>query len=256
MKLTVLGCWAPYPPAGGACPGYLVQSEGKNILLDCGNGVLSNLQKYLDFRALDSVVITHLHPDHYVDIFCLRHAIGIERRTRSDVNPVTLYLPDEPADAFAKIAGYTEAFTVVPIGSLPGNEINGIVIREVWIGQNKIKFVKTDHPLPTYAVLVEGKGKLFYSADTKWASYLPEFARGADAVLCEASFTEKNKDLTGIGHLSCRQAGELAKSAGAGQLIATHFWPGYNHKTIKAEAELGFGKEVILAHEGLQVTIK
>lgn len=253
MKLTVLGCWAPYPPAGGACPGYLVQSEGKNILVDCGNGVLSNLQKYIDFRNLDAVIISHLHPDHYVDIFPLRHAIEIERRTRADFDPLPLYLPSEPSEVFAKIDGYRKAFTVIPVENLPGLESNGSIIREAEIGGNKVKFIKTDHPIPTYAILVEGQGKLFYSADTKWADYLPEFARGADIALCEASFTEENKSLTGIGHLTCRQAGELARVAEAGQLVATHFWPGYNLEIIKSEAEAGFGREVILAQEGLHL---
>ncbi|HWI54786.1 MAG TPA: MBL fold metallo-hydrolase [Desulfobacteria bacterium] len=256
MKLTVLGCWAPYPPAGGACPGYLVQSDENNILVDCGNGVLSNLQKYIDFRAIDGVIISHLHPDHYVDIFPLRHAVEIARQRQTDLGPVPLYLPNEPKDTFAKIAGYREAFTVIPIESLPGSEINGSVIRAAVIGHNKIRLIRTDHPIPTYAVSVEGKGRLFYSADTKWTDYLPEFARGSDTILCEASFTEENKTLTSVGHLTCRQAGELARASGAGQLVATHFWPGYSPETIKSEAEAGFGGKVILAHEGLQVAIK
>lgn len=255
MKLTVLGCWAPYPPAGGACPGYLLQSEGQNILIDCGNGVLSNLQKLIDFRTLDGVIISHLHPDHYADIFPLRHAIGIERRIRPNSKTVHLYLPNKPTDAFTKIAGFTEAFTVIPIDDLPQSEVKGISIKEAAIGRNNLRFIRTDHPIPTYAVMVEGKGKLFYSADTKWADYLPEFAQGADVVLCEASFTEENKNSTEIGHLTCRQAGEFARAAGAGLLVATHFWPGYDQQTIKSEAEEGFGKEVILANEGLQVTI-
>ena len=91
MKLTVLGCWAPYPKAGGACPGYLVQVGETNILLDCGNGVLSNLQRHLDFRSLNAVIISHLHPDHFADLFCLRHAIEGARRTDSNIKALPLY---------------------------------------------------------------------------------------------------------------------------------------------------------------------
>ena len=38
MKLTVLGCYGPYPPAGGACSGYLLEEGGTRVLIDCGNG--------------------------------------------------------------------------------------------------------------------------------------------------------------------------------------------------------------------------
>jgi len=41
MKLTVLGCCGPYPAAGGACSGYLLEEDGYRVLIDCGNGVLS-----------------------------------------------------------------------------------------------------------------------------------------------------------------------------------------------------------------------
>lgn len=33
MQLTVLGCWAPYPRAGGACPGYLLQAGTTNLFM-------------------------------------------------------------------------------------------------------------------------------------------------------------------------------------------------------------------------------
>ncbi len=75
MRLTVLGgVWPPYPPAGGACSGYLLENDGDRILIDCGNGVLSRLQKYLAPWELDAIVISHLHNDHISDLFILRYA--------------------------------------------------------------------------------------------------------------------------------------------------------------------------------------
>ena len=57
MKMTVLGKYSPYPPAGGAGPGYWVEagesgtsgSTGSTdgILLDCGPGVLSRFQEHV-----------------------------------------------------------------------------------------------------------------------------------------------------------------------------------------------------------------
>ena len=72
MKMTILGCYGPYPAAGGACSGYLVQEAGCTILLDCGNGVLSRMQEHIDFLQLDAALISHLHADHLSDLMILR----------------------------------------------------------------------------------------------------------------------------------------------------------------------------------------
>ncbi|NLK51079.1 MAG: hypothetical protein GX295_01340 [Syntrophomonadaceae bacterium] len=75
MRITVLGCWSPYPRAGGACPGYLLEFFDYRLLLECGNGSFSHLQAVTDFRTLDGAIITHFHEDHAADLFCLRHAL-------------------------------------------------------------------------------------------------------------------------------------------------------------------------------------
>ncbi len=262
MKLTVLGCWAPYPRAGGACSGYLLQSGNKNILIDCGNGVLSNLQKHLDFRQLDAVVISHFHPDHYLDLFCLRHAVSGARRLDPKVRLLPVFMPETPAGPFQKLGGYTEAFIVRPIEKLTASARENTSVYTAVVGSDdgaggvRVSFVRTDHPLPAYAAIFEGEGRLFYSADTRWCDYLPGFAAEADMVLCEASVTEADREYTSAGHLTARQAGELARAAHAGQLMITHFWPGYNLGTIEKEAEAGFGRPVITAREGLEVKVK
>ncbi|MHB9095452.1 MAG: MBL fold metallo-hydrolase [Eubacteriales bacterium] len=256
MKLTVLGCWAPYPRAGGACSGYLIQAGGKNILLECGSGVLSNLQKHIDFRHLDAVVVSHLHPDHYLDLFCLRHAVSGARRLDKGLQPIPLYVPMEPEESFRQLSRYSEAFNVRAIEKLPKSQETGVTIYAASIGSIRLSFARTDHPLPAYAVKVTGGGELFYSADTLWCEYLPGFAKGADVALCEASVIEEDREYTSVGHLTAAQAGVLARKAGVPRLVVTHFWPEYNLETIKAEAESGYGRPVTIAGEGLEVEVK
>lgn len=45
MKLTVFGNNATCPEADGACSCYLLQTKGKRILLDMGNGSAAKLPK-------------------------------------------------------------------------------------------------------------------------------------------------------------------------------------------------------------------
>lgn len=256
MKLTVLGCWAPFQAVGGACSGYLLQVGEKNILLDCGNGVLGNLQKYINYRHIDAVILSHLHPDHYCDLFSLRHAIGGARRIDKNIRTIPVLAPENPAEEFKKICKFTEAFDVQSIDQIAPVSINGVKVRSIDFYGIKISFIPTKHSLPTYAIEVEEKGKLFYTGDTGWMEYLPVLAADSDVLLCEASLAEKDKANVSVGHLTASQAGELGRKAGAKKLVLTHFQPEYNLNTLNSEAENSYGNKVIMAQEGLEVEIK
>ena len=64
VELTILGNYGPYATAQGACSGYLLNADGFQIMLDCGNGSFSKLQKYADYSKLGILILSHLHPDH------------------------------------------------------------------------------------------------------------------------------------------------------------------------------------------------
>ena len=72
IKITVLGCYGPFPPIGGATSGYLLelnsQNTQKKFLLDCGSGVLAKLQQYISPNSLDGIIVTHMHYDHCSDL--------------------------------------------------------------------------------------------------------------------------------------------------------------------------------------------
>ena len=59
------------PDATGAA--YLVRLGGSSLLLDLGQGSFPRLAGHLDPATLDAVVISHLHPDHFIDLVPLRH---------------------------------------------------------------------------------------------------------------------------------------------------------------------------------------
>src|SRR5438309_11831485 len=67
MKLTVLGCSPAWPNPGGTQSGYLVETTGR-LLLDCGPGVLARLRAREGWPAVDAIVITHWHLDHWGDL--------------------------------------------------------------------------------------------------------------------------------------------------------------------------------------------
>ncbi len=228
LKVTVLGCWSPYPIAGGACSGYLVEDKDTKVLLDCGNGVFGKLASYTDFNSLDAAVITHLHPDHYMDLFCLRHAVEYARKTGRRTGPLRLYLPGEPDTAFGQLSCLTKAFEISKIENLGKNNE---------IGSLKISFFPVKHPIPTYAVAID---QFIFSADTGYFEGLVRLVSGAGLFLCEASGLDQDLDYLGDFHLTARQAGRLAAEAGVGKLVITHFFPEYDTDRLYRRAIAGW----------------
>ena len=73
MKLTVVGCSGSYagPDSPASC--YLLEADDVSgrtwrILLDLGNGAIGALHNYTDPLGIDAVFISHLHPDHCLDL--------------------------------------------------------------------------------------------------------------------------------------------------------------------------------------------
>ncbi|CCO07951.1 MBL fold metallo-hydrolase [Desulforamulus hydrothermalis] len=248
MKLTVLGCWAPYPRVSGACSGYLLQENNRNLLLDAGNGVLSRLLQHIDIQELDAVLLSHLHPDHLMDIYALRHAIEAAIREGRMDKPIPLYLPNGPAEDFDRITGFTNAFVINVIDRLPEP-------REVHVAGCRVKFVPAKHNLPAYSMLLEGSKRFVYSGDTAYQEELIKLAAGADLFLCEASGLDSDMNYLQENHLTARQAGELARAAGAKRLVITHFYPEYVLSLLQRQAAEGFGRQVELAREGATLEV-
>ena len=244
MKLTVLGNNGPFPGAGGACSGYLVQESGVNILLDCGNGVLGNLQKRITVDSLDAVILSHLHSDHVSDLMVLRYAVQIGMKRGMTDRLVDVYAPAEPPEEYKRL-DVKYAFVLRPL-------IDGLTLN---FGPMKLTFAEMTHPVKSFAASIEAGGKIFvYSGDTSWNENIVKFCSGADLVLLDAGLKSSDKPDDGsAAHLTARECGEIAKECGAKKLVITHFWPGYDVKGLLCEAKEVFGNveaaEVLRTYE-------
>ena len=229
MKLTILGNNGPFPGAGGACSGYLVQNEGANILIDCGNGVLANLQKLIRFEELDAIILTHLHSDHVSDMQVLKYAIQIKRKRGQIDKLLEVHAPAEPEEEYRRL-NVKDAFVLNTISAQTVLEIGGI----------RITFAQMKHPSLDFAVAMESNGRKFvFSGDTSWTDALTEFSAGADLLMLDAGLLEK--DFTeSAPHLTASQCGIAALEAGAKKLLLTHFWPEYDVNDLLKEARSSF----------------
>lgn len=215
MKLTVLGNYGPYPKAGGACSGFLLDSGHSKILIDCGSGVVSRLLQFIDIEELSAVVLSHLHSDHASDMLTLSYAVSIKMMKGSQDSPIKVYAPKEPENEYLRIAE-REAFDVYSISDELEIDLDGV----------RISFKQMKHGYENFAICFKKDNRKFvYSGDTMPNDDLIKFAEGADLFLCEAGLLERDEKSVRAMHLTAKEAGEIAEKAQVKRLLLTHFLP-------------------------------
>lgn len=249
MRLTVIGCAGSFPGPDSPASCYLVEAEGFRLLVDLGNGALGALQRQAGLFEIDAICLSHLHGDH-----CLDMAPYWVARTYSPDGPkprIPVYGPAGTADRLASAQGRSVAREMSPAFSFetltPGTRR---------IGPFEITADHMNHPVETFAFRLEHGGRaLAYSADTGESAALVRLARGADLLLCEASFAEVPADASAAPnppdlHLTGRQAGQHAARAEVGELVLTHLVAWNDKASTLAEAAGTFSGRLSLAASG------
>ncbi|RAL26409.1 MBL fold metallo-hydrolase [Thermoflavimicrobium daqui] len=245
MRLTVLGYQSPFPAADGATPGYLLEVEGKRILIDCGSGVLAQLIKRCKPYDLDLVLLSHLHHDHLSDFFILQYALLMGKQQQKRIKPLSVWAPSEPKSWFQKLA-YRDYIQLESITEEESLEFDNL----------KISFFLTDHGIPCYAMKIEYDGKvILYGADAGPQTDWTRMASEPDLFICEASFLHQDLPIQPIGHLSARQAALAANQIKAKSLLLTHLYPELDPSLLKQEAEQVYRRELWIAEMGLEIKL-
>ena len=219
MKLTILGNNGPYPAPGGACSGYLLESDSGDtaILIDCGTGTLANLMQAGALDRLDAVVLSHLHFDHVSDLLPMQYALQFNPRR----HPLPVYAPESPEQVRAMLDA--PCYDLWPC-------------KDVEIGEMRVSFSPARHPIETNAVAVTCDGARFvFTGDSNTDPLMELFCEGASLLLADAGLSVDDWKPT-APHYSAGLCGQLAANTHARQLLLTHFSPKYDPQALLAEA--------------------
>jgi ribonuclease BN (tRNA processing enzyme) len=239
MKLTVVGYWGGFPGKNEATSGYLLEEENFKLLIDCGSGVISQLQNYVNPEELDAVITSHYHNDHVSDIGALQYARLIKGFLGFNLPVLPIYGHTEDQEGFKKLT-YN---TITKGKSYNPNQT-------VTIGPFSITFLKTNHPVACYAMRIEAANStLVYTADTSYKDEFVPFTKGADLLICECNLYA-GMDGKKAGHMTSFDAGTLGEKAGVKQLLLTHLPHFGEHRDLLDQAKEHYNGPVALARSG------
>ncbi|WP_281706977.1 MBL fold metallo-hydrolase [Corynebacterium argentoratense] len=253
MKLRILGCSGSVGGPNNPASGYLIHDvEGQDVLIDCGPGILAELQQVADPSSVH-MLFSHLHADHCLDFPSLLvwrryHPERPSKACTLCLGPVetTERLGGISADTYGEIDDFSDTFNFQPWQAY----------EPVFVDRLKVTSYPVIHPVETYAIRIEcpKTGAIVaYSGDSAYTDELIDCARDADFFLCEATWGDTSEGKAPGMHLSGAEAGRIAKLAGAKTLVLVHIPPWADADVAKASAETEFDGPIIIGTAGMQL---
>jgi ribonuclease Z len=271
-KIIFLGTSDAVPTAERNHTAILLEHDGENILIDCGEGTQRQFRKAkLNPCKITKILITHCHGDHILGISGLLQTLNFSGYNK----PVLIYGP-KGIKEFMKLVLQTFAFQgryKIEVKEVEGkffenddfyleakSMTHGIpcnaytFVKKNKIRINKEKLKKTPLEGPILKKLKEGKdvvykGKKYFAKDliyeekgekisfildTSLNTKIIPFAKDSDLLICESTFDSDSEERAKeYKHLTSNQAAEIAKKSKSKKLILTHISQRYSSNPKK-----------------------
>ena len=188
MRLTILGCGDAFGAGGQLQSCFHIEAAEARFLVDCGATALLAARKAgLDPNSVDTIVLTHLHGDHFAGLvwWVLGAQFASHRR-----RPLMVVGPAGTQERYRAVAellypGSTDL--ALPFALSFQTFVAGEVLATPHIS---LRPFTADHPSGglSAALRIEVDGKvLAFSGDTAWVDELLDCSKNADLFVCECS---------------------------------------------------------------------
>jgi ribonuclease BN (tRNA processing enzyme) len=192
MQLRFVGCGDAFGSGGRSNTCFHVTGEGVNFLIDCGASSLPALKRLGIARdAIDLILITHFHGDHFAGLPFLLLDAQFSRRTR----PLVIAGPEgiemrltQVMEALFEHSSKTQQRFELSVVALEPEQTRSF--GAINVTPFPVVHGYSGGPFLGYRIAAEGR-IIAYSADTEWTETLVPLARDADLFIAEAYYYDK-----------------------------------------------------------------
>ena len=241
LELFVAGAGPSYSDRPGALgAAYVLRAGDERLLLDLGQGAFPNVAAEGPPERLLATLVSHLHPDHFIDLVSFRHYLHWQLTPSGRTRVIAPAGLGERLDALHAEPGFSAAAL----------DIERMQPGQLRVGPFEVEVAKVRHTEDSYAFRVSTGGVgLVYSGDCGHAEDLEPLIRPMDALLTEVSFGPGPVP-PGAEHLDGPAVGALAKRSGVGTVVLTHLQMGFDREATVASVQARFAGPVLLVDPG------
>jgi ribonuclease BN (tRNA processing enzyme) len=214
-----------------------------------GQGAFAGLAGRLEPADLAGVIVSHLHPDHFVDLVALRHYLRYEFDPPRRVRVVA------PVGLRGRLDGVTGEMDFADATL----DIEDRGVGHLQVGPFDIETHRVTHTAESFATRVTLSGRpkgpaLVYSGDCGRASDLEPLRRPGDVLLCEVAFGPGPVPVPDL-HLDGTAVGRVARATCPSQVLLTHLQVNRDPVATLATVRAQFGGTVALVSDGDRVLV-
>lgn len=244
MQVRFIGCGDAFGSGGRFNTCFHVTGAQSNFLIDCGATSLVALKRSgVDIEAIDAILITHFHGDHFAGLPFLLLDAQFSRRSR----PLVIAGPEGIETRLAQVmealfensSSTARRFDLSVRTLVPGRRYD---IGAIAVEAFPVVHGASGGPFHAYRIGIEGR-IIAYSGDTEWTETLVPAAQGADLFIAEAyTFDKAVKN-----HLSLRDLEDNLARINPKKLVLTHL----GGDMLERREALPFAA----AHDGLVIDV-
>ncbi|MTV18509.1 MULTISPECIES: MBL fold metallo-hydrolase [Bradyrhizobium] len=219
MQLRFVGCGDAFGSGGRFNTCFHVSGARSNFLIDCGASSLPAMKRLeIDRDAIDLILITHFHGDHFAGLPFFLLDAQFSRRTRPLViagpQGIETKLPAVMEVMFEHSSKTKQRFDLSVVTLAPRETCS---FGEVTVTPFPVVHGESGGPHLAYRVGAEGR-VISYSADTEWTDALIPAAQDADLFIAEAYMYDKMVK----NHLSLKTLEAHLPAINAKRVVLTH----------------------------------
>ena len=276
MKVTLLGTGCPQCDPDRLGPASLVRHGKRHLLIDVGSGATQRLVSAgSSGKALDALLLTHLHSDHIVDLFQLVISSWHQGRdrpqriygpagTRRFVDGLmTLWRPELEQRIAHELRPSTAALEIeiTEIGEGEVLRLDDVTVRAVAVDHFPVK--------QAFGFAIEAAGKrAVFSGDTAPCPALAAAARDADLLVHECFIhgimrpepgvrTQEGLDNVARYHTASTEIGKIAAEARVRCLLLNHFVPTkFDREAVLADVRRDYRGPALIGEDLMSIDLE